>query len=239
MADVPRIEDKDFAAALAEGKKPIVHKIHFTEKVDGLNLSKLHRFYLESLYFNGESPRFQFRSQFSIEPRFALGRSDLIQELAKLARAKIARYGIKQIVAPGYGGVCGLNVFVATGLPLQVATLRIEGKKTKRLLTAIEGYLDKKVPVWLTDDLLASGNASLKALRLLREQGYTPAGFIPLVADITGNTGTRAFQNITRMLPFKFDYLMGCVRRAGAVPAMPYRRSNATLFAVDAENKVA
>jgi orotate phosphoribosyltransferase len=203
-----KIED-----ALKDGKKPMLHQIVLTERVEGVNLARLSRFYVNSLYFPQDSSKVRPRSRFTIEPRFALGQMWLVRELAPIAKAKIKRYGIKQLVAPGYGGVCGLMCFAATGEEFNWALARIEGQKKSRILTSVDGFIDKSEPVWITDDLIASGNAAIKTIRLLQSEGFQVAGFIPVVADITGNTGVRSFQTISATMRFKFDWLVGVAKR--------------------------
>jgi orotate phosphoribosyltransferase len=202
------------AEALQDGKKPMLHQIVLTERVEGVNLARLSRFYVNSLYFAEESSKVRPRSRFTIEPRFALGQMWLVRELAPIAKAKIKRYGIKQLVAPGYGGVCGLMCFAATGEEFNWALARIEGQKQSRILTSLDGFIDKSLPVWITDDLIASGNAAIKTIKLLLSEGFQVAGFIPVVADITGNTGVRSFQTISASMRFKFDWLVGVARRS-------------------------
>jgi adenine/guanine phosphoribosyltransferase-like PRPP-binding protein len=78
----------------------------------------------------------------------------------------------------------------------------------------LDGFIDKSLPVWITDDLIASGNAAIKTIKLLLSEGFQVAGFIPVVADITGNTGVRSFQTISASMRFKFDWLVGVARRS-------------------------
>lgn len=225
----PEYYDGDIQAALARGVKPLLHKIVLTEPKESVDLGQLARFYAETLYFRNESSKIQPRARFTLEPRFSLGKSAFIHALAPLAQAKIKRYGIRQIVAPGYGGVCGLMCFLATGEKFNWSILRIEQPKQSRILTVFDGYIDPEKPVWITDDLLASGNAALKAIRLLRQNGYKVAGFIPVVADLSGNTGSRAFQTIGATMRFTFDYLIGFQKRGD--------EKSARLVSFDKRNK--
>jgi len=111
---------------LTRGKKPLIHRIILTEEKENADLQAITKFYVESLFFRNESSKVQPRSRFTIEPRFALGKSEFVRVLTPLAKAKIVRHGIRQIVAPGYGGVCGLMCFVMTGEDLNWSILRIE-----------------------------------------------------------------------------------------------------------------
>lgn len=218
--------------ALGENKKPMLHQIVLTESLPGINMSRLSRFYVNSLYFPEESRKVRPRSRFTIEPRFSLGQMWLVRELAPIAKAKIKRYGIKQIAAPGYGGVCGLMCFAATGEEFNWAIVRIDGPKKTRVLTEVDGFLDKNLPVWITDDLIASGNAALKTIKLLRSRGYEVAGFIPVVADITGNTGVRSFQTVSASMRFKFDWLVGVAKRPSGegIKLASFSRRNKAIY---------
>lgn len=219
----------DIQAALADGKKPLLHRIVLTEPKELVDLGKLARFYVESLYFRNESSKVQPRARFTLEPRFSLGKAEFVHALAPLAKAKIKRHDIQQIVAPGYGGVCGLMCFLATGERFNWTILRIDEPKKNRILTVFDGYIDPEKPVWITDDLLASGHAAIKTIRLLRNRGYKVAGFIPVVADLSGNTGARAFQTIGVTMRFSFDYLVGLQKRSD--------EKSARLVAFDKRNK--
>jgi orotate phosphoribosyltransferase len=224
--------DGNLGEALRRGLKPMLHSIVLTEKVEGINLSRIARFYINSLYFPEESPKVRPRGKFSIEPRFALGQSKLAAELAPIAAAKLKRHKIEQLCAPGWGGVCALMCFAMTGAKFNWALGRIDEPKKKRILTAFDGYLERDRPVWITDDLLASGNAALKAITLLREHGFKVGGFIPVVADLAGNTGARAFETVAATMRFKFDYLIGVRRRSheAGIHLATFSKQNAVIY---------
>jgi len=203
----------DLPATLKARKKPFLHRIVLTENKNIVDLRKLSLFYLNCLFFRGESTKIKPRSRFTIEPRFALGDTDFIRTLAPIAAAKIKRHRIRQIIAPGYGGMCALGCFLATGEKFKWACVRIDQVKPRRIITRFDGYVDPAIPVWITDDLVASGNAAIKTIKVLRESGFKVAGLIPVVADLTGNTGCRAFETISMTMRFKFDYLVGVQKR--------------------------
>ncbi len=223
--------DGDPDATLADGRKPIYHEIIVKDTIPNLDRNKLMQFYADAFFFKQESSRFDFRGKYSIEPRFALGQTRHVRELAKIAAFKMKKHSIRQIVAPGVGGVCALACFIATGERFNWATLRIDGEKRKRLLTALEGHLERDTPVWITDDLIASGNAFIKTIRLLRELKFTIAGFIPVVADLTGNVGCRGLETLSQCNRFKFDYLLG-VRRLdkSRMQTIPVNRKNSVIY---------
>lgn len=224
--------DGNLKAALEAGKKPLLHRIKLTEPKELISLSKLAQFYADTLVFKGTSSKIQSRGRWSVEPRFSLGQSHYIHALAPLAKAKIQRYQIKQLVAPGYGGMCALGIFMATGERFNWATVRVDGPKKERILTAFDGYLNPAIPVWVTDDYLASGHGAIKTMRVLRAHGYKIAGVLPVVADLTGNTGCRAFQTIGATMRFIFDYLLGLETRKDPSSArlVPIQTGNKAIY---------
>lgn len=133
----------------------------------------------------------------SLEPRFALGHPTIRKIVARLIAKKVEKHKIDQVVFPGIGGLMAALAWAESGAQVKMAHIRVEKDSShKRLKTAIEGFLDKSVPVWITDDVLTSGNGFHKTFEVLHANGYTIAGFCPLIAHEEG-AGLRACQCIS------------------------------------------
>lgn len=113
--------------------------------------------------------------------------------------------------------------------------IKMYSSKDKRLKTNIEGYLNKNLPVWLTDDLLASGKAAIESIKFLHYSGYYVAGFIPLFVHLNNNVGHRVFENITNhstKTRFIYDYIVGMQHppKTQKVNLYKFRKDNSILY---------
>jgi orotate phosphoribosyltransferase len=169
------------------------------ENTDLISATELYALYKHSLVYPKKEPGMveSTLSGSSLEPRFALGSPVIRKIVARLIIKKVEKHGIEQVVFPGIGGLMTALAWAESGAKIKIAHVRVEKEGShKRLKTKIEGFLDKRLPVWISDDVLTSGNGFKKTMEVLISSGYTVAGFCPLMAHTEG-AGLRACQCIS------------------------------------------
>ena len=185
--------------------KELRHSVQLRPEDEGLLTSdEITAFYAHSLvYPKKESGMVESSlSGSSMEPRFAVGHPVLRKIAAKVIKKRIETFDIRQVAVPGIGGLLTALAWAETGAAINIAHLRVDavGKQEKpvhkRLDTSIEGFLSKEHPVWISDDVLTTGNGFIKAFSCLLNAGFTVGGFCPLMAH-EENSGVRGSQCIT------------------------------------------
>ena len=180
--------------------KELRHRVVLQTEDENLLLpEEINAFYAHSLVYPKKEPGIieSELSGSSMEPRFAIGHPELRKIAVKVIENRIKKYNIEQVAFPGIGGAMTALAWAQTGCDICAAHLRVDKNAThKRLKTRIEGFLSKDKPVWITDDVLTTGNGFRSAFQCLLESGYSVGGFVPLIAHEEG-AGVRAAQCIS------------------------------------------
>jgi orotate phosphoribosyltransferase len=180
--------------------KELRHRIILQPEDEGLlSTEELNAFYAHSLIYPKKETELKINSSISgstMEPRFSIGNPILRKIASKIIENRVKTYNIKQIAFPGYGGALTSLAWANLETNLNMALIRIDDKSHKRINTKIEGFLSKDFPVWITDDVLTTGNGFIKSFSCLIESGFILGGFAPLMAHEEG-AGVRGSQCIS------------------------------------------
>ncbi|MEM1269986.1 MAG: orotate phosphoribosyltransferase [Bacteroidota bacterium] len=116
-----------------------------------------------------------------LDTRSAMLESDIFQDVGQVLAGKLRERGVHQIAGYGYGAfpmVCSvLSGNESDGF--RGGFVREERKPHGRR-RLVEGPLERMQPVVLLDDILNSGRSAVKALSLLRGDGYRVVGLFTL-----------------------------------------------------------
>ncbi|MFQ5570749.1 MAG: hypothetical protein ACE5G0_13780 [Rhodothermales bacterium] len=85
--------------------------------------------------------------------------------------------GVEQVAGLGLGAAPLVVGIVAQDCGIDGMLIRPQPKR-RGLDRVVAGRLDATRPVWLVDDVVNSGKSVLKAARVLRKEGYQPAGIL-------------------------------------------------------------
>lgn len=218
-----------------ENVKDLIHEVIINaEDADLVSKEESLAFYKHSLvYPKKEAGMVPSKlSGSSMEPRFAMGHPALRGVITRMAKRRVDSYGMVQMAAPGFGGALCLAAWSSTGAPLMMSTIRVDKDQThKRLETRFEGFLRKDQPVWLTDDVLTSGEGINRAITVLTAAGYFIGGFCPIFAHAE-TAGIRACQGVhSSRMDFVFDPFFVLIRVSRSERKFTtYPKSNSILY---------
>ena len=218
-----------------ENLKDLIHEVIINaEDVDLVSKEEMLTFYKHSLVYPKKEPGMvgSKLSGSSMEPRFPLGHPILRDVVVRMAKRRVESYKMTQMAAPGMGGALCLASWAGTGAPLKMATIRVDKDAShKRLDTRFEGFLRKDEPVWLTDDVLTSGEGISRTINILTAAGFFIGGFCPVFAHAE-TAGIRACQGVhSSRMDFVFDPFFVLVRVSRSERKFTrYPKSNSILF---------
>jgi orotate phosphoribosyltransferase len=112
-------------------------------------------------------------SEWALDLRRPLSRSEYLGPLAVAMRAELRRLSIRQVAGMGYGAFALLGGIVAVGDDVSSVLIRQE-RKRYGFQEILEGAIDSRQPVAIIDDLLSTGHSVLRAATVLRAQGMNP-----------------------------------------------------------------
>ncbi len=110
-------------------------------------------------------------SNWALDLRVPLARSELLQPIAAEMAATLQRAGISQIAGRGFGSYQLVGGIVAVGSNLSGGLVR-DARKPYAFTELVEGGLRRDRPVVVVDDLLSTGRSALDAANALRKEGY-------------------------------------------------------------------
>lgn len=155
-----------------------------SEEAVGDLVSLGRRLYGRSLVRKDQEPITDPRGQpigWLLDTRMAMLDGQMFTEIGAVLAERLAAKGIAQIVGHGFGAYA----LVASILSSPKHTYMKGGfvrdrKKAYGRKRIVEGPINPGEPLALVDDILNSGRSAVKALSLLRENGFEVAGLLTL-----------------------------------------------------------
>ena len=129
-----------------------------------------------------------------LDTRIPMLTGSTAQEVGSVLAERLRTRGIDQVAGYGLGAypvVCA--TVSAPGLPVLRGGFIRDGRKGHGRRRLVEGPLSKAKPIVMVDDILNSGTSAMRALLLLRAEGYEVAGLIALF-EFTWNRGRRRME---------------------------------------------
>lgn len=124
-----------------------------------------------------------------LDTRIPMLSGKIAREVGELLASRIRARGLFQVAGYGFGAysmVC--STLAAPGKPPIRGGFVRETRKPHGRRRLVEGPILRKEPVVLLDDILNSGRSALKALELLRSEGFDVAGLTTMF-DFTWSGG--------------------------------------------------
>jgi len=116
-----------------------------------------------------------------LDTRVAILRSDVFREVGEVMAARLQAYDVAQVAGFGFGAFALVgSVLGSTKSGSFTGGLIRESKKKYGRRRLVEGPLNPSEPVALLDDILNSGRSAVKAISLLREDGFNVVGLATL-----------------------------------------------------------
>ncbi len=116
-----------------------------------------------------------------LDTRMPMLDSAMFKEVGQVVSERLRARNIQQVAGYGFGAysmVC--SVLAAPGLPASSGGFVREHRKPHGRRRLVEGPLDRSRPVVLLDDILNSGRSAVRAISLLRNDGFEIAGVMTL-----------------------------------------------------------
>lgn len=116
-----------------------------------------------------------------LDTRIPMLRGDIMREVGAVLAGRLGAKGVRQVVGYGFGSyalVCSA-VAAETPVPILGGFVRDDRKPHGRR-RLVEGPVSRDQPVVFLDDILNSGRSALKAVDLLRADGFQVVGMICL-----------------------------------------------------------
>lgn len=116
-----------------------------------------------------------------LDTRIPMLRGDIMREVGSVLAARLQAKGVHQVVGYGFGSYALVSSAVAapTAEPILGGFLR-ESRKPHGRKRLVEGPISREHPVVFVDDILNSGRSALKAMDLLRKDGFHVEGMLCL-----------------------------------------------------------
>lgn len=162
------------------------HSYHSIEVHEEGLKSSLEMIYKESFFLKSEKPYLKNKvgangnttpSPWALDTRVAFSRGRLLRLITPSMAKILERHHVSQIVGRGYGSFLLIGGILSVDDQLTGGLLR-HSRKTYGFQHLVEGGLDRNLPLFIVDDILASGNSSLQAINLLRQEEYHPIGVL-------------------------------------------------------------
>jgi orotate phosphoribosyltransferase len=116
-----------------------------------------------------------------LDTRIPMLDSRMFKEVGRVVSERLRAKGIHQVAGYGFGAysmVC--SVLAAPGIPAFNGGFVREHRKPHGRRRLVEGPLNRSKPVVLLDDILNSGRSAVRAISLLRNDGFEIAGVMTL-----------------------------------------------------------
>ena len=116
-----------------------------------------------------------------LDTRIPMLDSRMFNEVGRVVSERLRAKGVYQVAGYGFGAysmVC--SVLAAPGVPAFSGGFVREHRKPHGRRRLVEGPLHRSKPVVLLDDILNSGRSAVRAISLLRNDGFEIAGVMTL-----------------------------------------------------------
>lgn len=116
-----------------------------------------------------------------LDTRMPMLTGEMFAEVGAVLAERLRSKSVYQVTGYGFGAfsmVC--SVLSASGEPAFKGGFIREARKPHGRRRLVEGPIDKAEPVVLLDDILNSGRSALRAISLLRNEGYKVVGLVTL-----------------------------------------------------------
>ena len=116
-----------------------------------------------------------------LDTRIPMLDSNIFREVGEVLGERLHAKGISQVAGYGFGAYSLVCAVLASSGPTSFKGGFIrDQRKSHGRRRLVEGPLDKTKPVALLDDILNSGRSAVRAIGLLRRDGYEVAGLTTL-----------------------------------------------------------
>ena len=124
-----------------------------------------------------------------LDTRIPMLSGPMAREVGEVLAGRLRTRGLEQVAGYGFGAyaiICATIGSSATP-PIRGGFIR-HGRKGHGRRRIVEGPLDKSMPVVLMDDILNSGATALRAVQLLRAEGFSVEG-VAVLFEFTWSRG--------------------------------------------------
>lgn len=116
-----------------------------------------------------------------LDTRIPMLRGDIMREVGDVLAGRLTAKGIHQVAGYGFGSYALVSSAVAAKAPAPILGGFVrEARKPHGRRRLVEGPISRDEPVVFLDDILNSGRSAMKAIELLRTDGFRVVGMICL-----------------------------------------------------------
>lgn len=116
-----------------------------------------------------------------LDTRMAVLDSVTFREVGAVLAERLRQKGVHQVAGHGFGAYALVGAVLSSpDHPYLRGGFVRDKKKPYGRQRLVEGPIDISEPIALVDDILNSGRSAMRALSLLRKEGYTVAGLMTL-----------------------------------------------------------